>query len=140
MCFKDRYTIKNVFGYFLVALIAFSCSTSKQDNNGPDLSSAIEGVYKINTVALNGVDETNVSSPSNNVLVNRKGYKTCDISEVIGNAQTYFSEVPLTDVGSNKIEFAQTNGTASIRGYFLNGLLEYTLSKGSNYKVVKARR
>jgi hypothetical protein len=128
--------------YLAIALVGFSCASSKQGDDGPDLSSMVEGVYKINNIATNGGAGTPVSNPSYNVLVNRNGNTMADMREVVGNTQTVFTAVSLTmnATTANKIEFIQSNGSEVIRGYFLNGALEYTLVKGNTSKVVKANK
>ncbi len=118
------------------ALALGACSASNQDDDqGPHLGALVEGVYKIRTIS-----GTVVANPSYNVLVSIQSKTLITISEVMNNTATNFQDVPLTDAGGNRIEFTQMNGTASIQGFFLNGVVEYTLVSGHTSKMVKAMR
>jgi hypothetical protein len=128
--------MKSIVGLVWVICVLFSCTGTKTDDTpGPDLGTTVEGVYKINNISGGAI-----SNPSYNVLVNNRSKTSVNISEVINNTATDFSEVTLKDVGNSKIEFSQTNGGNSIAGFFLNGAMEYTLVTGNTSKVVKARR
>lgn len=120
---------------FTLVLMACSASSKNDDDQSPNLAAQVEGVYKINNIS-----GTAISNPSYNVLVNIQSKTSITMREVINNATNNFQDVPLTDAGANRIEFAQMNGTGSIQGFFLNGVLEYTLVSGNTSKTVKARR
>ena len=130
-----KQTLVSVF----LLLVVVSCAKSSSTNNaGPNLSYPLQGVYKINSIAANGASETPISNPSYNVLVNVYSNTEVNINEVIDNSSIYFTQVLLEDAGSSKYTFYQKNGNLTIQGYFLNGYLEYTLTSGATYKVVKA--